>query len=174
MKETLYTDRLILRPWTMEDSEDMFYGWANDPEVTKYMTWNPHKTVEETKQILSIWIKEYENPDCYRFAIVLKENNKLIGGIDVVDYENGIPEIGYCLSKKYWGRGIMTEACKCLLKHLFEKGFKEVMIAAEVENIASNKVIQKCGGVFQLTEKRETPLKNKTVLVNRYIVKNNL
>ena len=95
----------------MEDSEDMFYGWANDPEVTKYMTWNPHKTVEETKQILSMWIKEYENPDCYKFAIVLKENNKLIGGIDVVDYENGIPEIGYCLSKKYWGRGIMTEAC---------------------------------------------------------------
>lgn len=52
MKLRLETSRLVLRPFRMEDAEDIFTMWANDDEVTKYLTWNSHKSVEDTKAIL--------------------------------------------------------------------------------------------------------------------------
>ena len=173
MKVTLETKRLILRPFCKDDAEAMFYGWANDSEVTKFLTWNPHESVEVTKILLDSWVKQYEKPERLNFAITLKENNELIGGIDVVGYLNGpqgTPVIGYVLSKKYWGQGIATEACKRVLEYLFSLGYKEVRIDADVENIASNRVIQKCCGLFNGCEKKDVPLKNKKVMVNRYIV----
>ena len=174
MKLTLESKRLILRPWQMDDAEAMFSNWANDPEVTKYLTWNPHNNVEETKMLLSMWIEEYEKPERINFAITIKETGQLIGGIDVVGYLDGTPVIGYCSSKSVWNNGYMTEACKCLLHYLFSQGYKEVRIDAEVDNIASNRVIQKCGGVFQFQEIQDVPLKNKKVTINSYLVKNNL
>ena len=171
MKLTLETERLILRPFDTNDAEDMFYGWANDAEVAKYVNWNPHKNVDETRALLSYWVSEYEKPERLNFAIVLKSENRLIGGIDVVDYENNIPVIGYNISKAYWNNGYMTEACKCLLNYLLSLGFSEVKIDAVVENIGSNRVIQKCGGVLIKTEETSVPLKNSTAMVNRYVVK---
>lgn len=176
MKLTLETERLILRPFTIEDAQEMFFGWANDPEVTKYLTWNTHKDIEETKRILSLWIDEYEKPERLNFAIELKKEDKLIGGIDVVGYlggVQGIPVIGYNLARKYWSNGYMTEACHCVKEYLFSKGYSEIRIDAMSENIASIRVIQKCGGIFLKTDEDYFPLKDKTVLINRYIVKNN-
>lgn len=173
MRVTLETERLILRPFVVEDAEAMFSNWASDPEVTKYVTWNPHDSVETTRILLSSWVRQYEKPERLNFAIVLKENNELIGGIDIVGYldgPKGTPVIGYVISKKYWGRGITTEACKRVLEYLFSLGYQQVRIDAEVENIASNRVIQKCGGEFLRCEEDEVPLKNKKVMVNRYIV----
>ena len=114
---------------------------------------------------MDLWIKEYEQPERLNFAIELKDGNKLIGGIDVVGYDNGVPVIGYNLAKKYWNNGYMTEACKCLLNYLFSNGYTEVKIDAMVENIGSNRVIQKCGGIFVKTENVFRPLKNSNVLV---------
>ena len=173
MKVTLETERLILRPFAVEDAKEMFSNWASDPEVTKYVTWNPHENVEVTKVLLESWVKQYEKPERLNFAIVLKENNELIGGIDIVGYLGGVhgtPIIGYVISKKYWGKGITTEACKRVLEYLFLLGYQEVRIDAEVDNIASNRVIQKCGGIFLRCEEEDVPLKNKKVMVNRYKV----
>ena len=176
MRLTLETNRLILRPFTIEDAQEMFFGWASDPEVTKYLTWNTHKDIEETKKILSLWIDEYEKPERLNFAIELKKEDKLIGGIDVVGYLGGVhgtPVIGYNLARNYWGNGYMTEACRCVIEYLFSKGYSEVRIDAMTENIASIKVIQKCGGKLLKTDEDYFPLKDKKVLINRYIVKHN-
>lgn len=176
MKLTLETERLILRPFRLEDAQDMFYGWANDPEVTKYLTWNTHKDIEETKNILRLWISEYEKPERLNFAIKLKDEGNLIGGIDVVGYLGGVggtPVIGYNLSRKYWGNGYMTEVCRCVIEYLFSWGYPEIRIDAMPENTASIRVIQKCGGIFLQTDKDYFLLKDKTVLVNRYLVKKN-
>lgn len=174
MKLTLETQRLILRPFKIEDAEAMFFGWASDPEVTKFLTWNTHKNIEETKSIINQWVKEYEKPERLNFAIVLKNQNKVIGGIDVVGYLNGIngtPVIGYNLARKYWNKGYMTEACQGLIDYLFSKGYSEVRIDAMSENIGSIRVIQKCGGIFLETEKEYFPLRNDMFSVNRYIIK---
>lgn len=172
MKLTLQTERLILRPFEMEDALEMFGGWASDPEVTKYLTWDTHKSIDETKYVLDMWIKEYEDPKRLNFAIVLKSENKLIGGIDVVRYEEGVPVIGYNLSRKYWNKGYMTEACKCLLDYLFSVGYNKIRIDAMTENTGSNRVIEKCGGVFSETEERPHKWNNDNdkVLVNRYVI----
>ena len=118
MKLTLETDRLILRPFELDDAKSMFNNWASDDEVTKYLTWNTHKSIEETKEILAFWVNQYEKEERINFAIVYKENNELIGGIDVVGYLEGVPVIGYNLSRKYWNKGIMTEACKKVIELL--------------------------------------------------------
>ncbi|MBQ8928294.1 MAG: GNAT family N-acetyltransferase [Oscillospiraceae bacterium] len=173
MRLTLHTDRLLLRPFVMEDAEAMFSGWANDPEVTKYMTWDPHKDVEETRRILGAWIAQYDKPERLCFAIERREDGALIGGIDVVGYEDDgkTPVIGYDLSRSCWNRGYMTEACRCLVSYLFSQGFTQIRIDALPENIGSNRVIQKCGGELLCTEEEYFPLKQKTVRVNRYRIR---
>lgn len=166
----LETERLILRAFALTDAEAMFNNWCNDPEVTKYMTWNPHGTLEVTKSLLSSWINEYEEGNKYRYGICLKENNLLIGSIDVVKFVDSCPEIGYCLSKQYWNNGFMTEALNELIRYLFELGYKKILIQADAENIRSNKVIQKCGFKFTHTEHRDycSPIKLYPVDINCY------
>ena len=169
MKETIETKRLLLRKFRIEDADEMFSNWANDSEVTKYMTWEPHLNVEVTKNILSLWINEYENPKTYRYAITIKETGELIGSIDVVDFVNGCPEIGYCLSRKHWNKGLMTEACKAFISYLLNEGFSKIVIEAEVNNIGSNRVIEKCG--FKYTHQEErlcSEAKPYPVVVNWY------
>lgn len=171
MRLTLETSRLILRPFCENDAEDMFRGWTSDPEVSKYMIWNTHQSIDETKALLSLWAAEYEKPERLNFAIMLKAENKLIGGIDVVGYIDATPVIGYNLARPYWNKGYMTEACRCVLEYLFSKGYGEVKIDAVAENTGSNRVIEKCGGELICTEEEFFPLKNKSFSINRYIVK---
>ena len=155
----------------MEDALSMFEGWASDDEVTKFLTWNTHESVETTKSILEMWIEQYKKPERINFAIELKSENNLIGGIDVVGYLDGVPVIGYVLSRKYWNSGYMSEACKTVVDYLFSIGHETVIIDALVENAASNKVIRKCGGIFQETYEEFLTRKNKKVLINRYLLK---
>ncbi|MBR3305367.1 MAG: GNAT family N-acetyltransferase [Christensenellaceae bacterium] len=174
MKLTLETERLILRPFEHDDAEDMFYGWANDDEVTRYLTWNTHKSPEETSKIIDLWISEYEKPERLNFAIVLKETGKLIGGIDVVGYlggVNGTPVIGYALSRSCWNRGYMTEAATRVIGCLFDKGYEEIRIDAMEENTGSIRVIEKCGGTFIGTEIMARPAKGDKIKVRKYIVR---
>ena len=172
-KTKIETDRLILRQFQFDDAETMFSNWASDSEVTKYLTWDAHQSVEVTKQILQMWIQEYQNPNTIRYGITIKETGELVGGIDVVSYHDGVPEIGYCLAKKCWNKGYMTEACRTLLKYLFMLGFDKVMIRADVDNIGSNRVIQKCGFQFvksDYSEKEKTNINYYDITYNPIIL----
>ena len=164
------TERLLLRKPRIEDAKPMFDNWANDPEVTKYLTWNPHENIEVTKMIINHWLEEEKDPKTIRFVITLKDNSEPIGSIDVVGYIEDNPEVGYCLSRKYWNHGLMTEACKAFVKHLFNKGFNKVLIKAVVENIGSNRVIEKCGFKFTHQERLEhqSSFKPNPVTLNCY------
>ena len=164
------TERLILRKFTINDAEMMFDNWASDPEVTKFLTWNHHANIEMTKMILNMWIEAYNNPNTYRFGIVLKDSDELIGSIDVVDYVDGCPEIGYCLSRKYWNNGYMSEAATGLIKYLISIGFSRIVIEANENNVGSNRVIEKCGFKFTHKERKEhcSVFKPEPVVVNWY------
>lgn len=170
MKITLETERLTLRPFEIIDSYQMFHNWASDPEVTKYMTWNPHESIETTKKIIEMWIEEYQKVERINFAIVLKSTNELIGGIDVCGYIEGTPVIGYVLSRKYWNHGYMTEAGLEVIKFLKSLGYNKIKIDAVIENIGSNKVIQKLGG--KLINQKEEYFENKKqkFFINEYLV----
>jgi ribosomal-protein-alanine N-acetyltransferase len=170
MNKRIETKRLILRSPKASDAEPMFSNWANDPEVTKYLTWNPHESVEVTKMIVSRWLQEEEDPKTVRFLITVKGNDDPVGSIDVVGYHDGDPEIGYCLSRKLWGQGYMTEACQAVMAYLFALGHKRILIDAAEDNIGSNRVIAKCGFRFVGKERKEhtSDFKEAPVTLNHY------
>jgi len=168
MKYTLETERLILRPFKETDVNDMFNNWASDPEVSKYMTWNHHENIETTKTIINMWIEQYEKPERINFGIVLKETNELIGGIDVCGYIDGVPVVGYVLSRKHWNNGYMTEAFLEVIKLLKSLGHDKIKIDAAQENIGSNKVIQKCGGKLINTKTDYFTNKQQYFNINEY------
>ena len=118
------TNRLFLRQFELSDAQAMFNNWASDDKVTKYLTWPTHSDVLVTEQLLADWVSHYSRKDCYRWAIVLKEDgSKPIGSIDVCRWhEDGKnPEIGYCIGKRWWHQGIMTEALGAVIDFLFHQ-----------------------------------------------------
>ena len=168
MKE-LETERLLLRKIRREDAQRIYDCWASDPEVTRYLTWQPHASVAVTEAVMKRWLADYDKPDTYRYGIELRETGELIGMIDVVGYHHGNPVIGYCSGRAYWGNGYMTEALKALCAALFEAGYSMIRIEAVRENIGSNRVIQKAG--FRLANSREQPMsesKPEIVTINSY------
>ena len=150
--KTINTKRLILRPFQVEDAREMFENWASDPEVTQYLTWLPHESVETTKESLKRWVEGYQNPLQFKWSIVF--NNEVVGSIDVVHLEEKLDavEIGYALSRKCWGKGIMTEALIAVSRYLLEEaGCNRVCARHDVNNPASGKVMQKVGMTYEGT-----------------------
>ncbi len=148
---TLETDRLLLRPFTYEDAEDVFTCWESDPDVAKYMFWTSHNDIEKTKEWISFEIGQIEKDDWYRFALVLKETNESIGtGLIYFEEEVDSWEIGYNLGKKYWGKGYTTEAMKQIISFAQEElGITEIVGRYAKENPASGKVMEKLGFRFE-------------------------
>ena len=83
----LETERLILRPFTLDDAGTMFRNWASDPEVTKFLTWPTHASREVSEKVLQDWVEQYEKPDCYQWAIVPRELGEPVGSIAVVGHK---------------------------------------------------------------------------------------
>lgn len=143
----LQTERLLLRPWSESDAEALF-KYASDPDVGPRAGWSPHKSVEESMEI----IRTIFHSD-HIWAIELKETQQPIGCIGYYAHgesninigENDI-EAGYWIAKPYWNRGICTEALRLLIDHCFNvKGFHSIWSDFFVDNPASGRVMEKCG-----------------------------
>lgn len=144
----LETERLILRKFTYDDANEMFENYCKYESVAKYVTWKAHRDVDETKKYLAnVVLPDYRKAYTYKWAIVLKKTNQVIGCIDVVskDLVKKSAEIGYALSEKYWGRGLMPEAGRVVVSYLFSQGFVRVWADHNVENLKSGRVMQKIG-----------------------------
>ena len=154
----LETPRLILRPFTLEDASAMYQNWAWDPEVTRYLTWEPHPDEAESARILSEWVPQYDNKAYYNWAITLKETDFAagrevpagapIGGIGAVKVDDSVNSvhIGYCIGRPWWHRGIMSEALGRLMEFFFvEVGVNRVDSRHDPDNPHSGEVMQKCG-----------------------------
>lgn len=153
--QSIETERLILRRVRTDDAQSMFNNYANDPEVTKYLSWPTHTDVGITAMVIEDWINSYRRDDFYLWAIIVKEDgDELIGTISVVkcDDDKRNAEIGYCIGKKWWHRGIMTEALQAVMEYLFDQvGFDRVEAGHDVRNPNSGKVMMKCGMKYQHT-----------------------
>ena len=142
----LETDRLILRRLELGDAEAMFNNWCNDDDVTRHLPWQTHENIEITKDVLDMWLHDYANPYVYRWIVVLKDGNKAVGTVDVVDkdIDNKVFELGHCYSKETWGKGIATEVFNKVISFLFDEVGVEVITAKHNENNpASGRVMQK-------------------------------
>lgn len=104
--KTIQTNRLILRKFTITDADDMYNNWASDTECCKYLEWNVHKNIDETKALLEFWIKAYDE-GCYNWVVEIKNTHEIIGSISVMTAleKYSTCELGYCYGSKYWGNG---------------------------------------------------------------------
>ncbi len=155
--QTIETSRLILRRFTMEDAPAMYRNWASDPEVTKYLTWPAHKNPNTTEFVIRDWLNQYDDPSFYQWAITLKGSPEPIGSIGGVHWNDrvGKMEVGYCLGKKWWHQGIMTEALRAVIWYFFEiVGFQRVEAMHDVNNPHSGQVMAKCGMQYEGTLRR--------------------
>ena len=144
--DTLKTQRLVLRPYIDGDGDAMYLNWASDEEVCRYLTWAPHGSVSDSRRIVNDWAACYGSECYYHWAITL--DGELVGDIAVVRWneQSEEAEIGYCLSRRKWGQGIMTEALRAVSLYLFDSiGFHRVMLRHDSENPASGRVMQKAG-----------------------------
>ncbi|GHV72422.1 GNAT family acetyltransferase [Spirochaetia bacterium] len=151
---TLETERLILRKFSLNDAEHMYKNWANDNDVTKFLTWKTHENVNVSKSVLEEWTSKYYNEDFYNWAIVLKSINEPVGSIGVVKQNDEIKmvHIGYCTGKKWWNKGITSEALAVLIKYFFEEiGINRIESRHDPNNPNSGKVMKKCGLKYEGT-----------------------
>lgn len=162
--ETIETERLVLRRLMPEDAPDMFKNWANDPAVTRWLRWEPHKDVFETYALLTAWAELYKNPDYYQWAIQKKDNGDVIGAISLVndllgeacrdkwpgvDLSDGIWEPGYCLGRAWWSKGYMTEALRAVVDYWFTRTDGSWLTCCHAKgNPASGAVMRKAGFVY--------------------------
>ena len=152
--KTLESSRLILRKFAIEDADAMYNNWANDPEVTKYLSWPTHTSASVSQEVIASWLPQYDSDAYYHWAIVLKENNQPIGSTGAARQKDNIKmvEIGYCIGRKWWGQGITSEVLRLLMAFFFDE-VKINRLAAEhdTRNPASGRVMEKCGLVREGT-----------------------
>jgi len=146
--QTIDTGRLLLRRFCLEDAQAMYRNWASDPEVTRYLTWPTHASPEVSAMVLEGWTAQYEDAAVYQWAIELKELGEPIGSIAVVKHDDQVAmaHVGYALGRRWWNRGIMTEALTAVIAYLFDSvGFKRVEARYDPRNFRSGAVMKKCG-----------------------------
>lgn len=139
---------ILLRPVRLEDYKDM-YDYGKDDEVTKTVIWNSYTSIDDAvMSIKNLFLPRPEKGVPSAYAIVHKEDNKMIGTCDIfrLDYELEEGEIGYVLHRHYWGRGYMTLACKAVLELGFDYlHLNKIHIGHMKGNMGSRRVIEKCG-----------------------------
>jgi [ribosomal protein S5]-alanine N-acetyltransferase len=141
------TNRLVIRPAHMRDAEDM-YEYSKDPEVAKHVLWDAHSSIRETRSVLRRMIRDYHYAPPFTYVIEHKEDGRVIGTIGLMTYNraNRSAEVGYSLSRRYWNRGLMSEALEGMIKYCFvEMKLNRVEAQHEMENPASGAVMRHVG-----------------------------
>lgn len=142
------TERLILRKFVVSDAQDMFTNITSDPKVNKFLTWDLHKSVSTTEELLADWSEKYNNYARYCWAIELKEYGEVIGNISAptIKERTETVEVTYCLGSRWWGSGIVPEALTAVMDFFFhEVGVNRIEAGFDVNNPNSGKVMEKVG-----------------------------
>ena len=143
----LKTNRLLLRPWREDDAQDL-YTYASDPDVGPSAGWPPHTSIENSREIIRSVLSAPET-----YAVCLKEDGKAIGSIglhrnDLAEQDDEY-ELGYWIGKPFWGKGLIPEASRELLRHAFEDlGMRRIWCGHYDGNVKSRRVQEKLGFAY--------------------------
>ena len=150
----LETERLLLRKMRLDDADAMF-AYASDPEVTRYVLWDTHRSIKDSESFLRFATEGYERGDFGGWGIVLKDSGAFVGtcGIDVgYAPEHARAELGYVLSREHWGKSLMPEAARAVIRFGFRRmGLNRVEARCIAENTASARVMEKAGMNYEGT-----------------------
>lgn len=129
----------------------------SDSEVTHFLSWNTHPNIEHSRMVIDGWIEEYPRGSM-DWCIALRENDEPIGSITAVrDHpDEGWCELGYCLSQRYWDRGLMTEALRAITRFIFDfTDYAWIQARFDIENESSGRVLEKCN--YRMVGERVLP-----------------
>jgi len=144
-------DQVLLRHIRLDDAEDMF-AWASDPEVSRFLPWAPHRSIEETRQYIRECIKAYRDEEWLPLAIEDNETGRVIGNLALyaVKPRHGVAEIAFVLSRDLWGRRTIDEAASLFIGWAFQSlDIFRIQAVAAVENEHSIAVLERLGMRFE-------------------------
>lgn len=146
----LESNRIVLRPLSINDAEHIYISWTSDSEVAKYMIWDTHNSVNDTVEWLRIEEQNIDSEHNYTWGFVLKETGQLFGSGSInFKKELNCYELGYNIMKKYWGQGLTTEAGNVILDFaIYTLGENRFFCSHAVDNIGSEKVMTKLGFIY--------------------------
>lgn len=147
----LNTERLLLRRVHLKDAADLF-EYARDPEVARFVTWKPHQKVSDTKKAI-VWFQEqYAKSLSVSWGLLHRAHEKVIGtcGFVAISVPDERAEIGYAMSRDYWGKGYMSEAVRAVLQYGFETmKLNRIEAKVDLENNASSHLLEKMGMKYE-------------------------
>lgn len=152
--QTIETKRLVLRKFAYTDDDDMLKYWISDPLIQPMYCEPIYTNKQEVSELLTKYISSYEKPDYYRWAIILKETKECVGQVAffLVDNKNHFGELEYCIGSKFHNKGFATEVVNAVIQFGFKSiNFHKIQICHKEDNIASKKVIEKCGFKYEGT-----------------------
>ena len=145
LPEHTHTERLSLHRLRYEDAEEIFYTYASKSEVTRFVSWPTHLSLRDTNSFLRYAVNAWDSGTDYSFAVRLRESNRLIGSIGVIN-ENGKLQFGYVFSPTQWNKGYATEVCLHVMSLLRnQQGVYRIQSFVDAENLSSAKVLIKSG-----------------------------
>jgi len=148
---SLDTPRLLLRRLTLDDAQDVF-GYASDPEVARYTTWQSHGTIDDTMIFLNGAMTLYANGQVSPWGVEHKQDRRVIGTCGYVYWlpRHARAEIAYAIGRRYWNQGLMTEAVREIIAFGFRvMQLNRIEARCDVPNIASARVMEKVGMTFE-------------------------
>lgn len=146
------TDRLEIRKLTSADKNSLLEIYS-DKEAMKYRGSKPFDSLDEVEKMLIRTFQKFESREEFRYAVIQKEGNELIGTFLIKPNSKNECEIGYSIGKKYWKKGYGKELVKCMLKYINSLNYTKVLATSRKENIASLKLLEKIG--FKLSSEKE-------------------
>ncbi len=145
--DSLETARLILRKPCLEDAPLIFNAYGRDAEVTRYLMWRPHQSVEDAQEAVQRFLAGWNSGTRFCWMMIARDTNELVGSIAARNDENGV-NLGYLLARAHWDRGLMAEAIWAVTQWaLGDPTVFRVWAVCDVENRASARLLEKTGFV---------------------------
>lgn len=166
----LMTARLVLRPLRPDDANDVF-NYAHDPEVTRYTTWDAHRTVEDSRAFIEQTIAGYQRGENAELALELKADKKVVGtcGMVGVSADHCRGEIAFAMAKEHWGGGLMTEALKATLAFGFGPlQLNRIWAKVDPDNMKTILVLRRASWQFEGTLRQDVKVRGMFRDVNLY------
>ena len=156
----LWTERLILRRYRLEDANDLFHYLGTDPAMCEYSGWNPYATLETAQETVRGFIGGYDDEHIYSW--IMDIDDVIVGTIGAYDFKDDHIEVGFSVVPGWQGRGLATEALRKVLEYLTgNEGIPCVSAWCAAENIGSKRVLEKAGMKLVRTEKDGLAVKDR-------------
>jgi RimJ/RimL family protein N-acetyltransferase len=142
---TLATPRLRLRRPVIADAATIFAEYAQDAQVTRYLMWRPHASLETTRLFIERCLTSWARGTAFPWVITRADDGQLLGMIEARPDGHRV-DLGYVLARPYWGRGLTSEAARAVVSWAIgEADVFRVWAVCDVDNRASARVLEKAG-----------------------------